>query len=158
MTNSWRAVLPLTRHQRSIHCESSRVVHGVSKRKWAPQTTRDTPEGINKPEYKRNWTDEQQTHKIGSRPFSNTGCGETLLYAVQTCWCKQQLNRASQDGAKLNVIRVGKITSHASAVSSRARPSIYCSVMFAAARAWCNSHFAPETCGWVWLFKLPEFD
>jgi len=39
------AVLPLTRHQCSIHCESNRVVHGASKWRWTPQTTRDTPQG-----------------------------------------------------------------------------------------------------------------
>jgi len=33
------AVLPLTSHQCSIHCESSRVNLGASNRKWAPQTT-----------------------------------------------------------------------------------------------------------------------
>jgi len=38
--NSSRIVLPLTRHQCSIHCESSRVVHGASNR-----TTRETPDG-----------------------------------------------------------------------------------------------------------------
>jgi len=38
-----RAVLLWTRHQCSIHCESSRVVHGASKWGWAPQATRDTP-------------------------------------------------------------------------------------------------------------------
>ena len=43
--NGSRAVLlPLTRHQCSIHCESSRVAHGTSKRRRAPQTTRDVPE------------------------------------------------------------------------------------------------------------------
>jgi len=42
--SSSRAVLPLTRHQCSIYCESSRVDHGASKRRWAPQTTRDAPE------------------------------------------------------------------------------------------------------------------
>jgi len=41
--NSSRAVLPLARHHCSIHCENSRVAHGTSKRKWAPQTIRDTP-------------------------------------------------------------------------------------------------------------------
>jgi len=34
----------LTRHQRSIHCESKHVAHVASKRPWGPQTTRDTPE------------------------------------------------------------------------------------------------------------------
>jgi len=29
-------VLPLTRHQRNIHCESGRVVNGASKRRQAP--------------------------------------------------------------------------------------------------------------------------
>jgi len=33
-----RAALPLTRHQCSIHCESSHVVHGASKSRWAAQT------------------------------------------------------------------------------------------------------------------------
>jgi len=33
--NSSRAVLPLTRHQCSIHCESSRVAHGERKQRWA---------------------------------------------------------------------------------------------------------------------------
>jgi len=42
-------VLPLTRHQHSIHCVSSRVAQGASKWKWAPQTTRDTPKGLQKP-------------------------------------------------------------------------------------------------------------
>jgi len=38
------ALLLVTHHQcRWIHRESSRVVHGASKRRWAPQTTRDTP-------------------------------------------------------------------------------------------------------------------
>ena len=32
--------------QCSIYCGSSRVVHGASKRRWAPQTTRDTPDGV----------------------------------------------------------------------------------------------------------------
>jgi len=41
--NSSGAVLSLTRHQFSIHCESSRVAHGASNWRWAPQTTRDTP-------------------------------------------------------------------------------------------------------------------
>jgi len=28
-----------TRHQCSIHCESSRMAHGISKRKWAARST-----------------------------------------------------------------------------------------------------------------------
>jgi len=39
--NGLRAVLPLTRHQCNIHCESSLVAHGSSKWRWAPQTTRN---------------------------------------------------------------------------------------------------------------------
>jgi len=46
--NSPRAVLLLTRNQCSIHCESSRVVHGASKQTWSLQTTRDTPK-VHKP-------------------------------------------------------------------------------------------------------------
>ena len=43
--NSSRTVLSLPRHQYSIHCETS---HGASKRRWSPQTTRDTPKGAQK--------------------------------------------------------------------------------------------------------------
>jgi len=39
-------VLPFTHHQCSIHCESSRVARGASKRRWASQTTRDTSIGV----------------------------------------------------------------------------------------------------------------
>jgi len=46
--NSSRAVLPLTRHQCRIHCESRRVTRGASKRRCALQTTRETPKGIQK--------------------------------------------------------------------------------------------------------------
>jgi len=53
--NGSRAVLPLTRHQCGIHCKSSFVVHGVSKRKRTPQTTRDSAKGY-KSEYKGKWT------------------------------------------------------------------------------------------------------
>jgi len=42
----------LTRHQCSIYGESSRMAHGVRKRKWAPQTTRDTQKGVQKPSAK----------------------------------------------------------------------------------------------------------
>jgi len=35
-------MLPLARHQYSIHCKTSRVANGATKWKWAPQTTRDT--------------------------------------------------------------------------------------------------------------------
>jgi len=47
--NRSHAVLSLTRYQCSIHCESSHMVHGASKQKWAPQTTRDAPKGVQKP-------------------------------------------------------------------------------------------------------------
>jgi len=53
--NGSRIVLPLTRHQCKIHCESSRVTHDARKRCWAPQTTHDTPERSTKLEYKRYW-------------------------------------------------------------------------------------------------------
>jgi len=33
----------LTRHQSSIHYESSRVAPGASKRRWTPRAIRDTP-------------------------------------------------------------------------------------------------------------------
>jgi len=46
--NSSRAVLPMTRCQCGIHCESSAWAHGASKRRWAPQTSRDTPKGVQK--------------------------------------------------------------------------------------------------------------
>ena len=42
-------VLPLTYQQCSNHCQSSRVDHGAGKRRWVPQTTRDTPEGLQNP-------------------------------------------------------------------------------------------------------------
>jgi len=41
--NNSRAVLSLTCHQCSIHCESTRVVHGASKLRWGPQTSCGTP-------------------------------------------------------------------------------------------------------------------
>jgi len=39
-------LLPLTRHQCIIRCETSCVAHGAAKRRWAPLTTHDTPEGV----------------------------------------------------------------------------------------------------------------
>jgi len=40
-----------------IHCESSRVAYGASKRRWAPQTTPDTPKwGQKRVQTKLNWT------------------------------------------------------------------------------------------------------
>jgi len=41
--NGSRVVLPLARHQYSIHCESSRVAQDASKRRWAPHTISGTP-------------------------------------------------------------------------------------------------------------------
>ena len=43
------AVLPMTRHQCSIHCEGSRVSNGASKRKWAMQTICYILKGAQKP-------------------------------------------------------------------------------------------------------------
>ena len=37
-----------TRHQCSIHCEINIVAYGASKRRWAAQTTRDIPKGVQK--------------------------------------------------------------------------------------------------------------
>jgi len=39
-------VLPLVRHQCSIHWENSRLAHGASKRKWTPRATRDAPKVV----------------------------------------------------------------------------------------------------------------
>ena len=41
-----RAAMPLNRHQRRIHCETSHLALCGSKWRWAPQTTRDTPKGV----------------------------------------------------------------------------------------------------------------
>jgi len=43
--NASRAVLPFTRHQCSIHCESSRMDCSASKWRGEPLTSRDTPQG-----------------------------------------------------------------------------------------------------------------
>jgi len=39
--NISRAVLPLTQHQCSIHCENSHVAQSASKGKWVAPTTHD---------------------------------------------------------------------------------------------------------------------
>jgi len=39
---SSRAVLPQARHQSSMHLESTLWPRALSKRRWAPQITRDT--------------------------------------------------------------------------------------------------------------------
>jgi len=45
--NGSRVVLPWTCHQCSIHCESSRVAHGASKRRWAsPDNSWHTPNRV----------------------------------------------------------------------------------------------------------------
>jgi len=50
--NFSRAVQPLTRHQCSIHCESSRLAHGASKPRSLMLTTRDIPRSV-KSEYNK---------------------------------------------------------------------------------------------------------
>jgi len=44
--NGLRAVLLLIHHQCSIHCESSRVTHGTSKRKWTQENTCDVQKRV----------------------------------------------------------------------------------------------------------------
>ena len=71
--NSSRAVLALTRHQCNIHCES--------KRKWSPQTTRDTPKEVPKP-IKQKWT---ELFEIFLIKYLETCFLSTLVFAYFKC-------------------------------------------------------------------------
>jgi len=53
--NSSRAVLALTRHQRSIHCESSRVANGTNKRKQGYKSPYINKTELNSRIHKAGW-------------------------------------------------------------------------------------------------------
>jgi len=68
-------------NQCSIHFKNTRVAHGASKRRWAPQTTRETPNGVQKPcvnETERNFEKCPKAHGASKRRWAPQTTPDTL--------------------------------------------------------------------------------